>query len=157
MTAVYQIATAEPGMPTETEVNAWVAAALADDAEEREVVVRVVDAEEGRTLNRTYRGRDTATNVLSFPCEVAPEFGPVPELGDLVICASVVTREAREQGKTLRDHWAHMIVHGTLHLLGYDHGDDDEAAVMEDRERAILAAFGIPDPYAGEADPRKQA
>lgn len=157
MTAVYQIASDDPDIPTEVEVADWVAAALADQTEYAEVVVRVVDTEEGRALNATYRGRDAATNVLSFPCEVPPEFGPEPELGDLVVCASVVAREAREQGKPLRDHWAHMVVHGTLHLLGYDHGDDAEATVMEGRERAILAGFGIPDPYAGEADPRKQA
>jgi probable rRNA maturation factor len=139
-------------VPEPPELGAWAEAALA--AIERPgtaITVRIVDAEEGRALNRDFRGRDYATNVLSFPFPELPpeamaELGG-PYIGDLAICAEVVTREASEQGKTLHAHWAHLIVHGVLHLAGYDHQDDDEAERMETRECAILADLGFPDPY----------
>ena len=108
-----------------------------------EVTLRVVASGEARDLNRRYRGRDYATNVLSFPLGDGPAAH-----GDVVICAAVVTREAREQGKPLAAHYAHLTVHGVLHLRGYDHENEGEARRMENRERAILATFGYPDPYA---------
>jgi probable rRNA maturation factor len=126
-------------------------------AQDRELVIRIVDLEEGRRLNREYRGKDRPTNVLSFPFEWPPGLEPgadtppdlpVNLIGDLVICAPVVAREAVEQGKSPGAHWAHMVVHGLLHLLGYDHLDDAQADRMEDLERRILAGLGYPDPYA---------
>lgn len=143
------------GLPAATSFRKWVAAALAgvDRRAPAELAIRLVEAEEGRALNRQYRGKDYATNVLSFPAE-RPEGLPArvefPLLGDLVICAPVVAREASEQGKALKDHYAHLTVHGVLHLLGWDHIVEAEAEVMEARERMILASLGIADPYAGE-------
>lgn len=107
-----------------------------------EIAVRIVDAEEGRALNRDYRGKDYATNVLTFDYAHEPVVG-----ADLVICAEVVEREAAEMGLPLLDHYAHMLVHGTLHAQGYDHEEDDEAACMEARETEILAGLGFADPY----------
>ena len=109
-------------------------------------MIRVVDEAEGRELNRRYRGMDKATNVLSFPFQ-APAGIDSQHLGDLVICAPVVEREAREQRKSLRDHCAHLVVHGVLHLRGYDHQDEREAEEMEALERRILQQLGIADPY----------
>jgi probable rRNA maturation factor len=107
-----------------------------------EIAVRIVDADEGRTLNRDYRGKDYATNVLTFDYAHEPVVG-----ADLVICAEVVEKEAAEMGIPLLDHYAHLLVHGTLHAQGYDHEQDDEAEAMEAREREILAALGMADPY----------
>ena len=107
-----------------------------------EIAVRIVDAEEGRQLNREFRGKDYATNVLTFDYAHEPVVG-----ADLVICAEVVEREAAEMGIPLLDHYAHMLVHGTLHAQGYDHEEDDEAACMEARETEILAGLGFADPY----------
>ena len=143
-------ATARKGVPSSASFRKWVAAALADRDAPAEMAIRIVGADEGRELNRTYRGKDYATNVLSFPAELPeglPEDVELPLLGDLVICAEVVAREAAEQGKRPADHWAHLVVHGTLHLLGWDHEADDEADAMEAREREILAGLGIADPY----------
>jgi probable rRNA maturation factor len=117
------------------------------------LTIRIVGAAESRRLNRTWRGKDKPTNVLSFPGEPlvahgTPDASESPELGDLAICAPVVAREAREQGKAAQAHWAHMVVHGVLHLLGYDHENDRDAAVMETREAQILAQFGYRNPYA---------
>jgi probable rRNA maturation factor len=111
-----------------------------------EVCIRIVGAREALALNRRYRDRDYATNVLSFPAEL-PAGCACALLGDLAICAPVVAREAREQGKTPRSHYAHMTVHGILHLLGYDHQDEPSASRMETLETQILASFGIADPY----------
>ena len=114
-----------------------------------EIAVRLVTEEEGRELNRRYRERDSATNVLSFPVgedAILPDDEPVP-LGDLVLCAAVVHSEASAQNKPIADHWGHLLVHGTLHLLGYDHETDAEAAAMERLEIEILAAKGVPNPY----------
>lgn len=135
-----------------------------DGASKRDLTIRVVGAAESRKLNRTWRGKDKPTNVLSFPSvslltlprvargragrgqgEVLNELN---ELGDLAICAPVVAREAREQGKAAQAHWAHMVVHGVLHLLGYDHEVDRDAAIMEAREADILAGLGYSNPYA---------
>jgi probable rRNA maturation factor len=140
------------GLPASTSFRKWVAAALHGRIREADLAIRLVDEEEGRALNRHYRGRDYATNVLSFPADMGddvklPKGVRMPLLGDLVLCAPVVAREAREQGKTLAAHYAHLTVHGTLHLLGWDHGDDREAECMEQLEREILAGLGIADPY----------
>ncbi|MEI7036155.1 rRNA maturation RNase YbeY [Fulvimonas yonginensis] len=137
------------GVPSPASFRQWVAAALqgAGRRKPAEVAIRVVGSDEGRTLNRDYRGRDYATNVLSFPAELPPGVD-LPLLGDLAICAPVVLREATEQHKRPRDHWAHLTVHGTLHLLGYDHIEDAEAEAMEALETRVLAGLGIADPYA---------
>jgi len=136
------------GVPASASFRRWVEAALkgARRRKATEVAIRIVDADEGQALNLQYRGRDYATNVLSFPADLPPGVN-LPLIGDLVICAPVVAREAAEQGKTAAHHWAHMTVHGTLHLLGYDHIDDAEAEAMEALETRILAGLGIPDPY----------
>jgi len=126
--------------------RAWADAALAGRRERAELCVRVVDVAEGEALNARYRGKAYATNVLSFPAELPPELG-LPLLGDLVLCAPVVLREAHEQGKPADAHWAHLTVHGVLHLLGFDHVHPDEAETMEALERAVLARCGYPDPY----------
>ena len=118
----------------------WARAALIGGGE---VTIRLVDADEGQTLNNEYRGKDYATNVLSFPYETEPLV-----MGDLVICPSVVAREASEQNKLLAAHYAHLTVHGMLHLQGWDHENDDDARLMEDKETEILAAMGYPNPYA---------
>jgi probable rRNA maturation factor len=133
--------------PGEDAFRRWVGAALAGRRESAELTVRIVDEPEGRSLNARWRGRDSATNVLSFPAELPPGL-PLPLLGDLVVCAPVVAREAAEQGKVEADHWAHLVIHGTLHLLGFDHETEADAAVMEGLERELLAGLGIGDPYA---------
>ncbi len=135
------------GLPAAATLRAYAEAALAGRREDGELSVRIVDADEGRALNRDYRDKDYATNVLSFPAELPPGV-PLPILGDLVLCAPVVAREAEEQGKPLKHHYAHMLVHGVLHLLGHDHMDEAEAEAMETIEREVLAGLGIPDPYA---------
>lgn len=143
------------GLPTRPQFRKWVLAALTGAGRrfDSEVAIQLVDAPEGQAMNLQYRHKDYATNVLSFPAEVPeglPEDFDFPQLGDLVICAPVVAREAAEQGKKLDDHYAHLTVHGVLHLLGFDHIDDAEAEEMEALERVILAGLGIADPYAGE-------
>jgi len=138
------------GLPAAVSFRKWVAAALAGRIREADLAIRLVEDAEGRALNRHYRGKDYATNVLSFPADLPeglPEGVRLPLLGDLVLCAPVIAREAREQGKPLAAHYAHLTVHGTLHLLGWDHGDDVEAEAMEQLEREILAGLGIGDPY----------
>lgn len=137
-----QYACNREGLPLRADFVRWARAALVGGGE---VTIRLVEADEGQSLNNEYRGKDYATNVLSFPYEVEPV-----TQGDLVICPSVVAREAQEQGKPLDAHYAHLTVHGMLHLQGWDHENDDEAQDMEDQEREILAALGYPDPYAGE-------
>ncbi|OYD26312.1 rRNA maturation RNase YbeY [Oceanimonas baumannii] len=135
-----------PGLPAEQDIETWLAAALDGERDETEVTVRLVDEAESQELNRDYRGKDKPTNVLSFPFE-APPGVELPLLGDLVICRQVVEREAAEQNKPLQSHWAHMVVHGCLHLLGFDHIKDDEADIMEAREIRILARLGMDNPY----------
>jgi probable rRNA maturation factor len=136
------------GVPASASFRRWIEAALkgAKRRKATEVSVRIVDTEEGQALNLQYRGRDYATNVLSFPVELPPGVD-LPLIGDLVICAPVVAREAAEQGKKPADHWAHLTIHGTLHLLGYDHIDEAEAEAMEALETKVLAGLGIADPY----------
>jgi probable rRNA maturation factor len=146
--AVGYAAASRKGVPASASFRRWVEAALkgARRRKAAEVSIRIVDAEEGQALNLQYRGRDYATNVLSFPVELPPGVN-LPLIGDLVICAPVVAREAAEQGKKPADHWAHLTVHGILHLLGYDHIDDGEADAMEALETRILAGLGIANPY----------
>ena len=134
-----QRASRAAGIPSDTLLRRWAAAALPASAE---VTLRFVAPAEGRRLNREFRGKDYATNVLSFP------YAARPLAGDIVICATVVAREAREQGKTLREHYAHLVVHGCLHLQGLDHEAQGEARRMERRERQLLARLGFADPYA---------
>ena len=138
------------GLPAAVSFRKWVGAALAGRIREADLAIRIVGTKEGRALNRHYRGKDYATNVLSFPAEL-PEGVKLPLLGDIVLCAPVVAREAREQKKALAAHWAHLTVHGALHLLGWNHEDTREAECMEQLEREILAELGIGDPYAEEA------
>lgn len=137
-----QYMTSAPWVPERAEVRRWARAALDGGGQ---ITVRFVDDEEGRQLNRDYRAKDYATNVLSFPYDVEPIV-----CGDLVIAPAVCCREAIAQGKTAADHMAHLIVHGMLHLSGYDHENDHDAEVMENREREILASLGIADPYLAE-------
>jgi len=136
------------GLPAAASFRRWVAAALAGAGHRHaaELAIRVVDAGEGRALNRQYRGKDRPTNVLSFPAELPPGV-PVPLLGDIVLCAPVIAAEAAAQGKPLRDHHAHLTVHGVLHLLGHGHDDAATATAMEALETRILAGLGIADPY----------
>lgn len=134
------------GLPAEADFQRWLDAAILPFQQEAEVTVRVVDSAESHELNLTYRGKDKPTNVLSFPFECPPGI-ELPLLGDLVICRQVVEQEAQEQNKPLLAHWAHMVVHGSLHLLGYDHIEDDEAEEMEALEIEFLAALGYANPY----------
>ena len=141
-----QYACQDEALPSRSKVRRWVERSLKATMPESAVVtVRFVDAEEGQALNRDYRGKDYATNVLSFPYELPPEMA-----GDLVVCLPVVLREAAEQGKAIEAHFAHMLVHGMLHLQGFDHEDDQEAEEMEALERDILLKMGHTNPYAGE-------
>ena len=114
-----------------------------------EVAIRVVDANESQTLNRTYRGKDNPTNVLSFPAEITIPEGPIL-LGDIAICLPVVVREAKEQSKSIEHHLAHMVIHGCFHLLGYDHDSDQDAEAMEAKEIGILNNLGYPNPYLSQ-------
>ena len=143
-----QLATEASELPSEAQLRQWCELALRQRTAPSELTIRIVDEAEGRELNRTWRGKDYATNVLSFPAEIPEGLLDIPLLGDLVICAQVVAREAAEQGKSPDAHWAHLTLHGCLHLLGYDHIDDDEAEEMEALERQLLAELGYPDPYA---------
>jgi len=139
-------------IPSIENIELWITAALqSDELNEAEVSVYIVDEKESQELNFQYRAKDKPTNVLSFPADIPDEVG-VPLLGDLVICAPVVEREAHEQGKTLEAHWAHMLVHGTLHLLGYDHIEDDEANVMEALETRLITQLQFPAPYIETID-----
>ena len=145
--------------PRAREIAVWAGTALGRNAVRGELGVRVVGAAESRRLNARYRGKDKPTNVLSFPPAPLPAQGPVPSprrsrhsgdprpLGDLVICAQVVRAEAREQKKPLRAHWAHLVVHGALHLIGYDHEREMEAKRMERREIVVLRRLGFANPY----------
>ena len=151
MVVTVQNAVGDVRVPEAAQLRKWVRSALADEVR-GELTVRIVDAKEIAALNSRYRGKKGPTNVLSFPAigsDPSPANGDeLLPFGDLVICAEVVEREAREQGKPLAAHWAHMVVHGALHLQGYDHEKAREAAVMEACERALLARLGFPDPYS---------
>ena len=137
-------------VPTATLLRRYARAALLGNRERAGLTIRIVGEKESQELNANYRKKDYPTNVLSFACDHPLEVSE-HYLGDLVICAAVVAKEAREQNKTARAHWAHMVVHGVLHLLGYDHMKEDEAEEMEDEERRILAMLGFVDPYLSES------
>jgi probable rRNA maturation factor len=151
-----QVASTVDSVPDEAAIQSWLEDVInnvgGDSGSSREISVRIVDEEEGHTLNKQYREQDKATNVLSFPA-VGPSESELPvelshSLGDIVICGPVVEREAAEQSKEIGSHWAHLLVHGALHLLGYDHETEKDAAEMEQLETRILAARGVDDPYA---------
>jgi probable rRNA maturation factor len=133
-------------VPDEARFEAWVNQVLAGRLDEAQLTIRITDEAEMRELNATYRGKDKPTNVLSFPFEAPPGLA-LPLLGDIIICAQVVADEAAEQDKPLEAHWAHMVIHGTLHLLGYDHIEEDEAVAMEGLEIELLAGLGYANPY----------
>lgn len=142
-------------LPTEAQFYRWVHKALAmqaqtEDFPETEITIRIVDEAESHELNLTYRGKDKPTNVLSFPFELPEGVDDLPLLGDLVICRQVMEQEAKEQGISEESHWAHLSVHGTLHLLGYDHIEEEEAIEMESLETEIMIALGYEDPYLSE-------
>jgi probable rRNA maturation factor len=140
-----------PDLPSAAQVRYWVEAALDGRRTDAELTVRIVDRAESSQLNMAYRQRPGPTNVLSFPMESPPGV-PVSMLGDIVICAPVVLDEAREQGKPAEAHWAHLVVHGMLHLLGYDHQEPTEAHRMESLEARILQRLGYSDPYVLNED-----
>ena len=148
-----QVASDAKGIPASEDIRDWVERAVqaVNPGRDADVSVRIVDEQEMQALNRNYRDQDKPTNVLAFPAGDAGFVPPgeVPLLGDIVVCAGVVAREADEQGKPPGHHWSHMLVHGTLHLLGHDHLTDAQARAMEALERRILESLGIADPYAG--------
>lgn len=141
-----QVATEATNIPTEAELQRYLEAAVTPFQTEAEVTIRLVDEAESQQLNFDYRHKDKPTNVLSFPFQAPPGI-ELPLLGDLVICVQVVAQEALEQNKTLEAHWAHMVVHGCLHLLGFDHINDTDAEEMEAEEVQILQELGFADPY----------
>ncbi len=141
-----QQASSATDLPTEAELQRVLNAAVTPFQADAEVTIRIVDEAESQQLNFDYREKDKPTNVLSFPFQCPPGI-ELPLLGDLVICAQVVAREAAEQGKTLQAHWAHMVVHGSLHLLGFDHINEEDAEEMEAEEIQILHDLGFPNPY----------
>ena len=141
-----QLACDDKPVPKLSDFQYWTEAALAPYEKSFELTIRLVNSDESRQLNHQYRGKDKATNVLSFPFDV-PDGIELDLLGDLVICVDVVEQEAAEQHKSINAHWAHMVVHGCLHLLGFDHIDDDEAEEMEALETKIITGLGIAAPY----------
>ena len=141
-----QAAVESGGLPSADQLQRWVDMALSGHPSDTELVIRIVDKEESSRLNEQYRHKQGPTNILSFPFEI-PEGVPLNLLGDLDICAPVVAEEAEDQNKLLEDHWAHIVVHGVLHLLGYDHIDEIDAEEMERKEIAILAQLDISNPY----------
>lgn len=146
-----QIATQSGELPESQQLQQWVDAALCDYDTHTEIVIRMVDEAESALLNEQYRQKQGATNILSFPFEAPPGI-QMNLLGDLVICVPVVEKEARQQQKKVQDHWAHIIVHGVLHLLGYDHIENDEAEQMEALEIKILQLLKIANPYLEESN-----
>lgn len=141
-----QIASEAQTLPHPSQFREWVAHSLVDRLDSAELTIRIVDEEEMTELNETYRKKHGPTNVLSFPAEISSEF-ELPLLGDIVICAPVIQRESEDGNIELLAHWAHMVVHGTLHLLGYDHIYKDEAEIMENIETEILTGLGYKAPY----------
>jgi probable rRNA maturation factor len=148
-----QLATEHEHLPTLSQLSKWVDATLAatEAIPTSELTIRIVDKEESRSLNHQYRGFDKPTNVLSFPFDAPPGI-ELNLLGDLVICAPIVEKEATEQSKTQISHWAHLVIHGTLHLLGYDHIEDEEAEEMETLEKVIMDTLGYPNPYKDDIE-----
>ncbi|MDN2662958.1 rRNA maturation RNase YbeY [Psychromonas sp. 14N.309.X.WAT.B.A12] len=145
----------QQALPDLAQLEKWVSAAIIKVSDHKrdlaELTVRIVDCEESQQLNADYRGKDKPTNVLSFPFQNPPGI-TLPLLGDLVVCKAVVEQEATEQQKPLISHWAHMLIHGTLHLLGYDHIEDEEAEVMEGIETELMIELGYSDPYISEKE-----
>lgn len=139
------------GLPSAAAVRQWVRAALPASRSEADVGVRIVDETEARLLNQQFRGKDYVPNVLSFPAEL-PEGMNLDVLGDIALCAPVAKVEASAQHKAVHQHFAHLLIHGTLHLLGFDHETEDDAETMEQAERELLATFGFPDPYLVTVD-----
>ena len=144
-----QLASEAKDLPSEQQFLQWVDTALQGKLDHAEVTIRIVEGDESQNLNATYRGKNKPTNVLSFPFEV-PEQVEINLLGDLVICAPVVASEAQAQQKSTIDHWAHMVIHGILHLLGYDHINEEDAQEMEALEIQLLTKLGIANPYEGD-------
>jgi probable rRNA maturation factor len=136
----------EQSLPAPAMFQRWVEAAIGNRRNEAELTLRITDSAEVQQLNKTYRDKDQSTNVLSFPADLPPELN-IPLLGDIIISAEVVEQEALEQGKSSEAHWAHMVIHGTLHLLGYDHIDDNDAEEMESLETQLLSQLGYANPY----------
>ena len=147
-----QIVFPSPGQPDKAQIQQWIDAALQDYGKDTEIVVRIVDIHESSQLTKQYRHKQGPTNILSFPADI-PEGIGLNLLGDLVICAPIIEREAMEQQKRLNHHWAHIIIHGVLHLLGYDHVKDDDADIMENKEIKILQALNISNPYLEATQP----
>ena len=145
----------QQALPEQAQFEAWVNATIIAASEqirdEAELTIRIVDSEESQELNYQYRGKDKSTNVLSFPFQNPPGI-TLPLLGDLVVCKAVVEKEATEQQKPLISHWAHMTIHGTLHLLGFDHIEEDEAETMESIETKLMIELGYSDPYLSEKE-----
>jgi len=146
-----QIAGEFDNLPTAEQFQLWAEKALVNYCETAEMTIRIATSEESQQLNHEYRGKDKPTNVLSFPFEAPPEI-ELPLLGDLIICPDVVLKESIEQEKTFHDHFAHMVVHGCLHLLGFDHINDQDALEMEAIEKEVLADLGISDPYRDDVE-----
>lgn len=145
---IIQMAVKSPHTPRAAVLKKWAAVALGKRMEAAEITIRIVDLNEMTTLNQTYRKKQGPTNVLSFPFLVSEEIElETPLLGDIVICADIVAKEAHEQLKSIEAHWAHMVIHGVFHLLGYDHENDADATVMEKLETETLQTLGFPDPY----------
>jgi len=142
-----EVAEAHLNHPSESDIYSWVSGVLEHEGRAGEVSVVVIDGPAMAELNQQYRGKDGPTNVLSFPADL-PEGIPLALLGDIVLCSPLVEKEAQQQGKTTEAHWTHLVVHGTLHLLGYDHENDEDAEQMERREIEIQADFGIANPYS---------
>lgn len=143
-----QVAYSASNLPSHADFLTWCSLALRQRNNPSELTIRLVGTEEGLELNSTWRGKDYPTNVLSFAADIPDGLLDIPLLGDLVICVPVVAQEAAEQDKLLTAHWAHLVIHGCLHLLGYDHIDETDAKEMEDLERQLLAEIGYPDPYS---------
>ncbi|MCL1142006.1 rRNA maturation RNase YbeY [Shewanella gaetbuli] len=141
-----QIAVESQSLPSQSQFETWVSTAIGKSMPEVELTIRLVEALESQQLNHTYRGKDKPTNVLSFPFEAPAEI-ELPLIGDLIICVEVVEKEAQDQHKPIEAHWAHMVIHGCLHLLGYDHIIEDEAEEMESLETQLLQHLGFSDPY----------
>lgn len=144
-----QVASESTQLPAADAIAGWLSCCEPVLEQDSELSLRIVDEAESAALNAQYRHKDSPTNVLSFPADL-PEALGLPLLGDLVLCAPVIEREAQEQGKTRDAHWAHMLVHGTLHLLGYDHIEDNDAEVMEALETQLIQSLGFPAPYEAE-------
>ena len=141
--------TSDEHIPPEEDIQRWVQAALHHEQSVASLSVHIVDAQAIHQLNKEYRSKDKPTNVLSFPAPIPA--GSATFLGDLILCPEVIIREAKEQHKAIADHWAHMLIHGTLHLLGYNHEQKDETKVMEALEARILIQFNIDNPYEAKS------